>query len=139
MTHEEIHNAIRSRFKTQVADALPLTTIYDNDPTPAPTDNSIWCRLTVLVGTGRRTTIGTKEYRYPGVATAQLFGPVHSGDKDLLEKADAIIAAFRGVSVGGIRFEGEGGDTVSPQRAGVTNGQYQFNVEIPFVASDQFA
>lgn len=135
MTQEQVHNAIRSRFKTLVATAQSLTTIYDNDPTPAPSTNTTWCRFTILPGTGRRITIGTYEYRYPGVAVAQLFGPVHRGDKTLLALADAIITAFRSVHVTGIRFESDDGDAVSPVRVGVSEGVYQINVTIPFVAA----
>ena len=139
MTQAEIHNAIRARFDTQVADVLDLTTIYDNDPTPAPTDNSMWCRLTILGGQSRRVTLGTKEYRTPGVVIVQLFGPLDRGDSELLTAADSIVTAFRSVQITGIRFEGEAGEVASPQRMGVNESQYQINVEIPFVAGDLIA
>jgi hypothetical protein len=134
MTYEELHSAIRSRFQSQVAEVLDLPTIYDNDPTDPPTDNSIWCRFTILDGASRRTVCGVPEYRLVGVAVAQLFGPVGRGDQALAEIADAIVAAFRGLSDAGVRY----GDAY-PQTVGVARegDSYQVNVVCPFTADTQ--
>ena len=58
MTKTAIANAIRSRFKTQVADVLSLATQYDNHKLDNP-DNAEWCRLTVKFG----ETIRSEERR----------------------------------------------------------------------------
>jgi hypothetical protein len=136
MTYEALHNAIRSRFETEVADALSLKTIYDNDPTQPPTDNSLWCRFTVLDGASRRIVNGIGEYRLVGVAVAQLFGPIGLGDKTLQQKVDAVVAAFRGRSAEGVRY----GDAYE-QRVGQTRegDYYQINVVCPFSADTQEA
>ena len=134
MTYEQLHNAIRTRFQTEVADALPLVTVYDNDPSSPPTDETSWCRFTVLDGQSRRTVNGVGEYRLTGAAVAQLFGPVARGDGSLQQTVDAIIAAFRGQAVDGIRY----GDAYE-QRVGQTpaGDTYQINVVCPFQADHQ--
>jgi len=136
MTYEALHNAIRSRFKTLVADVLSLATIYDNDPTKPPTDNSLWCRFTILDGQSRRIVNGIPEYRLVGVAIAQLFGPIGAGDKVLQQKADAVVSAFRSQSADGVRY----GDAYE-QRVGQTRegDYYQINVACPFAADTQEA
>ncbi len=130
MTREALANAIRSRFKTEVADAQSLATIYDNDPSDPPTDNSLWCRLTVLDGETRRITVGVKQYRMVGVAIVQLFGPVGDGTQALSILADAIVTAFRDVTAAGVRY-----GVPSVQNLGrLEEGHYQMNVTCPFTA-----
>lgn len=134
MTYEDLHNAIRSRFQTQVADAQDLPTIYDNDPAAPPADGSLWCRFVILDGQSRQTVCGVTEYRLVGVAVASLFGPLGWGDAALQRTVDAIIAAFRGQSAAGVRY----GDAYE-QRVGQTDegDYYQINVVCPFQADTQ--
>jgi hypothetical protein len=134
VTYEELHNAIRSRFKTEVAAAQTLTTIYDNDPTAPPTDGTAWCRWAILDGQSRPTVCGVSEYRLIGVAVAQLFGPLGRGDAPLQQHVDAIIAAFRGKAAAGVRY-----GSAYEQRVGQTaeGDYYQINVVCPFQADTQ--
>lgn len=132
MTYTEIHNAIRSRFKTLIEDGQGLATVYDNDGQSPPTDNSMWCRFYVMDSPGRRLTIGTKTYRRFGVAVAQLFGPAGHGDGELIELADVIVEAFTSVSADGVRYL-----TAYQQPVGLEEGQYQINVVCPFEAEHQ--
>jgi len=95
MTFEALANTIRSRFKTQIADAESLPTQYDNDPTE-PDKTGLWCRLTINYGETMQKSIGApgaNVHRTVGVITAQLFSPVGEGDKALLEMADNIKTA----------------------------------------------
>jgi hypothetical protein len=133
MTYETLHNTIRTRFQTRIADALGLPTIYDNDPSNPPVDGSVWCRFYIVDGQSRRTVNGVPEYRLLGLAVAQLYGPVGRGD-ELLAQADAIIAAFRGVSAGQVRYGDAHAQTVGVTPAG---NQYQVNVVCPFQADHQ--
>jgi hypothetical protein len=134
MTYEALHNTIRRRFATEVAEALSLVTIYDNDPASPPTDGSTWCRFYIVEGSSRRTVSGVAEYRLVGLAVAQLYGPVGRGDGALQQMVDTIIAAFRGVSAGGLRYGDAHEQTVGQTPAG---DYYQINVVCPFTADTQ--
>jgi len=47
MNDSALHNAIRSKWATDIETGKNLYTIYDNQKKSAPTDGSTWCRLTV--------------------------------------------------------------------------------------------
>jgi hypothetical protein len=129
--NETIHNAIRSRFKSQVADALGLAVQYDNAPV-ARRDGEQWMRLTIRDGEWRQQTIGAqRRYRNNGLAIASIFVPANQGDRDALTIADAIVSAFRGVTVDDVRYL-----TPSVRSAGLQQNEWQVNVHIPFVADD---
>ena len=132
MTYTEIHNAIRSRFKTLIEDGQSLATVYDNDGQSPPTDNSMWCRFYIRDSAGQRLTVGVKNYRRSGLAVAQLFGPAGQGDGELIEMVDAIVAAFTSVSIGGVRYL-----TAYQQPVGLEEGRRQINVLCPFEAEHQ--
>jgi len=132
MTWTEIENAIRTRFHEQVETALSLYTVYDNQDKQAPTDNSMWCRLSIQPGDVRQITVGVRQYRYLGVIFAQLFGPLGSGDGDLMEMAEAIAQLFRSQTVSGVTYF-----TPRIDKVGQGPQQYQINVEIDYQAGDQ--
>lgn len=133
MTSEAIANAIRSRFKTQVADVLSLPTQYDNHKLDNP-DNAQWCRLNIKCGETFQVSIGapgTQRDRTHGVVIAQLFGPVGAGDGALREIADAVRVAFRRVTDAGVTFA-----TPSVHEQGLFEDSWQINVVCPFYADD---
>ena len=133
MTSEAIANAIRSRFKTQVADVVPLPTQYDNHDTPNP-DNAKWCRLTIKTGETFQVSLGapgSQRERTHGVVIAQLFGPLGDGDGDLRDIADAVRVAFRRVTDTGVTFR-----TPSIHEQGLLGDSWQINVVCPFYADD---
>lgn len=132
MTYAEIHNAVRSRFESQVSESQSLPTLYDNDGERPPEDNSPWCRLMVFDGDTTRVEVGAPTYRKYGVAIAELYGPVGEGDGGLLTLIDAIVAAFLGVTAGGVRYR-----TVHAERVGENGGVYQINVVIRYEADHQ--
>jgi hypothetical protein len=126
VTTLELANAVQSRFAARVAGTQAMVTVYDNDPTPAPTQALVWCRFTVKDGAARRIAIGAKEYRREGVAIAQLFGRLGEGTAGLRGVADAIVAAFRDTAAEGVRYVDNIGDN--------REGNYQLNVYCPFSA-----
>jgi len=133
MTSEAIANAIRSRFKSQVADVLELPTHYDNHKFDNP-DNAKWCRLTIKTGETFQMSIGSPDgqrERTHGVMIAQLFGPIGEGDGELREIADAVRAAFRRVTDTGVTFR-----TPSAHEQGLFSDSWQINVVCPFYADD---
>lgn len=133
MTFEAMANAIRSRFKTQIADANSLPTQYDNDPTE-PDKTGLWCRLSINPGDSFQKSIGApgaNYHRTVGVMFAQLFVSVGKGDKALYEMADLIKTAFRCVAASSVHF-GE----PSIRKIGRTENYWQLNVNCPFYADD---
>ena len=98
---EPVFAAVRAQFDTDVRTALSLTTVYDNDPSPAISTR--WCRFSVeaidtqLVGAGR------KRWRAKCRATVTLFEPIGTnrvkGDGAQLALADSIIAVFTDLSI----------------------------------------
>lgn len=129
MMDSNLHNAIRDRFDDEIVKKQNVTVLYDNDPNGPPTDGSVWCRCTIKRTDTIQVESGPARYRRSGRVYAQLFGPVELGDGDLLDLADAIRAAFEGISDGGVRY---GAVTVRP--IGVSGHEYQVNVEVPFMA-----
>lgn len=128
--HETSHNAIRSRFKTEVVDKISggLSTQYDNnDEFTVPTDTR-WCRFAVLDGDSFQTSLGsTKNYRTAGIAVAEIRIPVGRGDKEALVVADFIKDAFTSVSVSGVTFK-----TPKVETIGRAGAWWQVNVTCPF-------
>jgi len=128
-----MHNVIRSRFRTQVANALSLTTQYDNHVIDNP-GNDNWCRLTILPGETKQVSIGapsSNRERTVGVMIAQLFSPVQAGDGTILEIAESIRTAFKRVTDTGVVFQ-----TPSLKRVGQQIDSWQINVECPFYADE---
>lgn len=133
MTHESMANAIRTRFKTQIADAQSLPTQYDNQKYDNP-DNVLWCRLTIKFGESLQVASGGasgNRYRTSGIMYAQLFSPLGKGDKDQLHLADIIKSAFRCVTDSGVKFK-----TPSIKPKGRFGKEWQVNIECPFYADD---
>jgi len=133
MSWPAIANAIRSRFKDQIADVLPLTTQYDNQSLSNP-DNEIWCRLTINSGETTQKSIGNpgaNRERTPGIMTAQLFGPIGNGDGNLKEKAESIRVAFKRVTDTGVSF-----GTPKIYEVKRIGKEWQINVNCPFYADD---
>lgn len=98
MSDAAVIDAIRARFKTEVADDLDLLTIYDNGTEPVQPP-ALWCRLAVQVDDTRQVSMGVRRYRMTGAATAMVFGKSQKGEAEVNAVADAIVAAFRGVSM----------------------------------------
>lgn len=97
--YELVHNTLRQRFRTQVEIPQSLVTIYDNDPEKPP-ENAIWARFSVQhEGAMTKTTGGQDQvHRKFGHALVKLMAPVEAGDQELLALADAVDAAFLGVT-----------------------------------------
>lgn len=94
--YEFIHNLIRSRFKTQVETPQSLVTVYDNDPEDPPED-AIWARVAVHHTGAETKTTGdpsNQVHRKRGFLLVELMAPLEAGDRELLQVADVIDAAF---------------------------------------------
>lgn len=132
LTWEAMVNAVRKRYKEQVADTLHLPTVYDNDGTQTKPNSDVWARVTVLPGESTIAELGkSKRYRNPGVLMVSVFVPVGKGDAPAYSKADAIKFAFRCVSQYGVVYR-----TPFVTVVGKVNAEWQINVSCPFYADD---
>ena len=101
MTQAAVFEAIRARFKTLVSDPLQLRTVHDN----APIEDSVtsqWCRFSISIDNSQQVSTGNpggRRFRVTGTGAVQILVPLAKGDAAALAIADAIIAAFRNVSI----------------------------------------
>lgn len=132
MTHQVLHDIIRTRFKNQVQIPQAISVAFDNAPFTKP-DNTIWCRWTILTAESFQASIGggTNIDRTPGVCIAQIFGPIEAGDKNILTLADVIKGAFRRTTDTGVVFK-----VPSVTIVGRTENLWQVNVSCPFYADN---
>lgn len=139
--YDDIGDQARDRFDTLVGTPNSLTVLYDNAPTEPPelvpsNDPAVWVRWTVLPGIqfiseATDGASGGNRYRTPGVAVAQLFQPIGTGDQASLELADTIAPLFRSVSDGKITWQ-----TPRLETVGRSAGAWQANVVCPFYVED---
>ncbi len=128
---EALTNAIRTKFGTDVEDALSLPVQYDNAPFTQPAD-SAWIRLSILPERAFMAEIGTtKRFHIPVLSVASIFTPVETGDQPALSIADSITAAFRATTEGGITYR-----TPYVTNVGRSDKWHQINVTIPAYAQD---
>ena len=133
MKIDAIHNAVRSEWKTQIADPQSLWTIYENSDIGPPVDGRNYCKFKITGGDKKRITLGVKQYRTVKTAVAELYCAEGLGTGGLMELAKAIEVAFTDVTLSGVNFK-----TAYTQEAGLTKSgnEYQVNVYIPFDAED---
>lgn len=126
---EDVHNAIRARFETEIEDGQSVEVQYDNAPSVDIDESStIWINFQIHPGmTFTAETGNVRTSRTPGVATAQIFTAIEQGDKEALEMADYIKAAFRHVTASGVVFQ-----TPYVRRIGRVDKWWQTDVVCPF-------
>jgi len=139
-TFEGIYNALRGKFKTDIEVAESTAVHYDNGP-PFGSDQSpygvqdpssdVWVALSMLTGASEVAEMGaSKTYRTIGVLRASIFGPLNRGDNAVVEMADKVNIAFRGVAT--TDFCPTDAPSLSPGRR---DGQWwRIDVSYPFFA-----
>ena len=134
MTYAAIHDAIRTRFKSEVADVASLPVEYPNAPFDTPDDSTRWMRMSIRSGESFQAGIGAGSvalFRRVGELIVQVFGPVQpdtgSPTGDLMDLADTIAAAFRRVSASNVTYM-----TPSVTEVGRTGAWWQVNVNCPW-------
>jgi hypothetical protein len=128
-TFNALADAINSRFKTLVADVVPVPTMYENFPFTPPND-SVWASLKINLGQAIQVSSGgnnSNRYRVVGVAVASIFVPIESGSDTALTVADVVVSAFRATSTTDVVYR-----TPSVESIGTSGKWWQFNVNIPF-------
>lgn len=126
-------NTIRSTFATNLAGLSPAyTAFYDNQHGTPPNDET-WMRLTVLDGTASMVGFGAgNRYRFPGVATVQIFVPVGQGDGLARQLAGIVSDWFRGKRLSNVRFF----DPPYLRQVGPDGAWWQANLIVPFDYDD---
>lgn len=94
---------VRARFNTQITVAQTLPTAWDNSPTATLPGSGRWCRFSMRFGQQEQLTLAGDGslFRTTGIAQVQLFEPIGQGDGTQLVLVDAIVTAFRNVSLAG--------------------------------------
>ena len=127
--------AIGSRFATEFAAAAPgVPVVQDNENTKDTVVTAPYVRFTILGGDSRLSGLGSpRGMRDFGIAIAQIFIELNTGDKKLLELADKVRTIFRSLSVvsGGVQVTFR---QPSFTRVGPSGAYYQGNVDCPYQA-----
>lgn len=107
MSFETIQNAITARFFTLIDDAGEVGTAqYDNQVLDLP-EEEVTCKVSVVSGQTRQTTIGVDQFRTVGIMQVEIFSPLGSGATPGLTLADSIVTNFRNKTTdsGNVRFK----------------------------------
>lgn len=132
MTYLNAAAAVEARIETW-ATAQSLDVQWPNGAY-APTGRA-WCRVQFFGLEASRASLGAPAvYRHPALLIVSVFVPLGEGSGNAYTFADALCAAFRGVTADtGIRYRAP---TVTD--IGERDGFYQVNVTVPFVRDTIF-
>jgi len=134
MNRSDIAAAIGSRFATSFASDVDGT-VFDNkggEPPVNLADSEVFMTCNILWGENRKTEVGaTSRYRQVGNVVVNIYTKLNIGDGLALSKVDAVVAAFRTVTVSGLVFQ-----TPSPGTGMKAGGYYKIAVSCPFYADD---
>ncbi len=125
--------AIRNRFSALwVVNGAPRTPIHWMNQEPfTPPQSAPWVRFSLMLGEGRRVSIGPRLDRWTGVVTIQVFTPKGIGDGS----ADALCEEVAAIFAPGVTLAAEGRVTFQTPTARVVPGSdnwFQNNVICPF-------
>ena len=130
--HEEMHNAIRSRFDTQIVSGGAIAeVVYDNERESTAAD-SVWAECIVadtdteLIANG-----GAQTYRKRGELVAKVNGPLGQGDGLMLRAVDAVRSAFDRVTAGDVTY-----GVTSTGLIGRTDQWWRVESTTPFYSDD---
>lgn len=105
MSQSEAIEAVRERFRTEVAVPASLAVVHDNAPLSAPA--SPHAVVSVAIDSDSQITMGrTPRYRTTGSMTVQFKMPRARGDEDIVTLAQSTLDAFLGQTIASpsIRF-----------------------------------
>jgi hypothetical protein len=121
-------DTVRTRFDTEITQALSVPTIHDNHDV-APPDNALFVRFTIQPGATRQLELGAsgRTFRSDWRAVASIFSPLALGDAAVLQLADNIATAFRATTVDAITYL-----TPSLGQLARSGDTWHMNVTIPF-------
>ena len=129
-----VESLILKRFKAQVETPNGLSGFvdYPNQPFRKPATSSTWCRVRVQTTAGEEMFLfAGKVDRARGNLVVQCFSPAGAGHATANDFAWAVVRAFSGQEVDGIRYL-----ATAPIQVGQAEGSYQINVVVPWVADE---
>ncbi len=125
MSHETLHNAIRTRIEDNLK-AYPLA--FDNVDVEEMNHTGLWIRAKIIQGETVQASLGaSKRFRTVGVVMFQIFTPLRQGDREALKIADKIVALFRSITVDEVTYK-----TPSVKNVGRDGKWHQINASCPF-------
>lgn len=138
MTYQAEAAAIRTRFSTEWDDTTPIA--WPNVNFTPPNPPSAWVRFTILPATASQSEIGANPlYRHTGFVVIQVFTPDNAGPGEAEQLAEQACGIFRGVTAGGIRYQGPRNEAPVVQTIGNDgNGWYQVNARISYTRDSTF-
>jgi hypothetical protein len=99
--YTRIDRAIRQHFGTEVEDALVIPAVYDNESEAVALASARWARVRVDHAGTNQTHFGSiPKYRRAGDLVVECRCRVVQGDGSAVQLADAVVAVFRGATVG---------------------------------------
>lgn len=134
MSFVAIEDAIRDKFRTEVADPNNLVVIYDNEPPKQ--GGAAWYSFAFQVDSTAQVHTGPdggRRVRVMGHVDVYLFTVLGRGQVGLLQIADSIVTAFSGASIASpiITFEPEPTPVGGVERS---DGWARQQITIPFEA-----
>jgi len=132
MTQTQLESAIRTRFKTLVADVHKTIPVqYDNTELDTKTRDKAAAFITWSIRPGERYRVDlgnpTSRYRTPGIAIASIFVKAGSGTSVSSAIQDTVMNAFLSTTASGVVYQ-----TPTPTVVGESDGFWQVNVICPF-------
>jgi uncharacterized protein DUF4128 len=118
--------AIEQRLATNWGTTTP---IKNDNVNYSPVTGTAYIELQIHNAQGVRVTVGSTNplYRYPGIISMNIFGPLNAGTRILKGYADSLADIFRGATFSGIICR-----TPKITRLGGVEGWFVYNVSIPF-------
>lgn len=120
---------IRQHFSANVASAVDLQVLYDNDPRNAPVDET-WMLVSLRDGESRQIEVGVvaaNTHRTSGVMFVSIFTPVGVGDSVARLVVETVKSVFRNKVIGNTSFK-----AVSSSVGGLKGSWWQIVVTVPF-------
>lgn len=123
---------ILTRLYNEVVVPNSLESVFEwpNQPVFVPPESDKWARVSIQSTDSRQLTLGASQnlFRARGLLIVRIFDSIEHGTKDILELADLVSEAFRGITVGSLIYR-------SPytRRNGRSGKWWSINVYCPFV------
>jgi hypothetical protein len=128
---ERIIDAVRTRFDVEVATVQGVATLNDNEPIEVTDASDLFIRLAVSVAAADQLhLLDPSDHRYIGEVRARIFLKVNLGDAAAWQLADAINAAFRGVTADEVVYD----PPPSASVRGRNGDRWEIDVTVPFYA-----
>lgn len=135
MSFAAISEAIRERFREQIAVPQSLLVVHSNEPPRAVQKR--WCQLSVEIQNTQQVSTGSptsRRFRVTGRIALNLFERIGAGDGQMLDLMDAMTTAFRGVSLSSPQVTFSAPTPIGLSVKDEAGGHWRMPAQIPFRA-----